>query len=236
VSAPFALMYHSISARTPDPHGLCVPLDVLARQLDTLRRSGLRGVSMAGLMSAHRAGRARGLVGLTFDDGYTDFLAATDVLAARGFSATLYVVAGRFGGVNDWDGNGWPLLDAGGVREVDARGVEIASHTLTHPHLPQCDPVQLRAEVHDSRKVLEDLLGHEVPGFAYPFGDEDPTVVAEVAAAGYRESVRADTSPASTTEHPLLTLPRTYVGPGDGPVQLAAKLVRHTLRHRKGPL
>jgi peptidoglycan/xylan/chitin deacetylase (PgdA/CDA1 family) len=225
-------MYHSVADRRPDPHGLCVPPRTLARQLDALRRRGLRGVSMADLMAAHRSGSARGLVGLTFDDGYTDVLDAAEVLAERGFGATLYVVAGRFGGTNDWDDSGWPLLTAAGVREVDALGIEIASHTLTHPHLPRCPPDRLRAEVADSRAVLQDLLGHEVPGFAYPFGDEDPAVVEAVAAAGYREAVRADTGAPSTSAHPELTVPRSYVGPGDGPVRLAGKHLRHQLRHQ----
>lgn len=232
MTAPFALMYHSVARRSPDPEGLCVPLEVLARQLDTLRRRGLRGVGMGELMTAHRAGTARGLVGLTFDDGYTDFLDAAELLADRGFAATLYVVAGRFGGTNDWDGNGWPLLTAAQVREVDALGVEVASHTLTHPHLPRCPPARLRAEVTDSRAVLEDLLGHEVTGFAYPFGDEDPAVVAAVADAGYRDAVRADTGAPSTPAFPDLTVPRSYAGPDDGPVRLAAKHLRHHLHAR----
>lgn len=235
MSAPFVLMYHSISARTPDPHGLCVPPEVLGRQLDALRRSGLRGVGVAELMAAHRAGRAHGLVGLTFDDGYTDFLTAADVLGSRGFGATLYVVAGRFGGTNEWDGPiGWPLLDAAGVREVDTRGFEVASHTLTHPHLPACDADGLEAEVGDSRKVLEDLLGKPVEGFAYPFGDESPAVVAAVARAGYVDGVRADTAAPSTTGFPALTLPRSYVGPGDGAARLAAKYVRHRFTGGRG--
>lgn len=230
---PFVLMYHSISARRPDPHGLCVPPAVLGRQLDALRRSGLRGVSMGELMAAHRAGNSRGLVGLTFDDGYTDFLTAADVLAERGFGATLYVVAGRFGATNDWDGpNGWDLLSAAGVAEVDARGFEVASHTLTHPHLPRCGPAELRAEVGDSRKVLQDLLGKDVTGFAYPFGDEDPRVVEAVERAGYVDGVRADTAPASTPAHPHLTVARSYAGPGDGAARLAAKLLRHRIKHR----
>lgn len=231
MSAPFALMYHSISAHRPDPHGLCVPAAVLARQLDALRRNGWRGVSMGELMAAHRAGASRGLVGLTFDDGYADFLTAADVLAERGFGATVYVVAGRFGGTNDWDGPaGWDLLTAAGVVEADARGFEVASHTLTHPRLTQCSPARLAAEVGDSRAVLQDLLGKDVTGFAYPFGDEDPRVVEAVAHAGYTDAVRADTAAPSTSAHPSLTVPRSYAGPADGSVRLAAKAVRHKLK------
>jgi hypothetical protein len=70
--------------------------------LRLLRRLGLRGVPLAELVAAQDRGQAAGLVGLTFDDGYTDFLDhAVPVLARHGMTATLYVVAGLLGGQND---------------------------------------------------------------------------------------------------------------------------------------
>ncbi len=63
MTAPFALMYHSVARRSPDPEGLCVPPDTLARQLDALQRRGLRGVSTGELMAAHRAAAPAGSSG-----------------------------------------------------------------------------------------------------------------------------------------------------------------------------
>ena len=37
----------------------------------------------------------------------------------------------------------------------------------------------------ESKKKLEDVLGIDIPTFAYPFGAKNGTVVAEVRAAGY---------------------------------------------------
>ena len=45
-------------------------------------------------------GDARGLVGLTFDDGHEDFLSCPSTLETLGFSATLFVVAGMLGEEN----------------------------------------------------------------------------------------------------------------------------------------
>ena len=64
-----------------------------------------------------RAGRQRGLVGITFDDGYVNVLeAALPELKRRGFTASVFIISGRLGGTNDWDeGESWPLLSASQV-------------------------------------------------------------------------------------------------------------------------
>ena len=64
-----------------------------------LARRGLRGVSMAELLEARSRQCEAGLVGLTFDDGYDDFVRnALPVLQRYGFNATAFVIAGRLGG------------------------------------------------------------------------------------------------------------------------------------------
>src|SRR4051794_37279466 len=73
--APRVFMYHSISPSLgADPHSLRVAPDRLDRQLTHLRRRGLHGVSVAEWLVAVERGRTRGLVALTFDDGYRDFV------------------------------------------------------------------------------------------------------------------------------------------------------------------
>ena len=92
---PPVLMYHSISpSAEPDPHRLRVHPCRLDGHLRLLRRLGLRGVSLTELVRAADRGEAGGLVGLTFDDGYTDFLDhAVPVLQRHGMTGTVYVVA-----------------------------------------------------------------------------------------------------------------------------------------------
>src|SRR3712207_5321060 len=103
-SAP-VFMYHSVSpSSAPDPHLLRIHPERLDAQLRTLRRLGLRGVSVSTLLAALEKGTGHRLVGLTFDDGYTDFLRhAVPVLGRHGMTATVYVVAGRLAGQNDWE-------------------------------------------------------------------------------------------------------------------------------------
>ena len=112
-----------------------------------LAERGLRGVSMETLMAAMRAGRARGLAGLTFDDGYLSVLEdALPVLLRHDFTATMFIISDRIGATNEWDaGTGpvWPLMTAGQVAQVAAAGMEIGSHTATHPRLPGIGADQL---------------------------------------------------------------------------------------------
>jgi peptidoglycan/xylan/chitin deacetylase (PgdA/CDA1 family) len=226
---PPVLMYHSISPSVlPDPHRVRVHPYRLEKHLQLLRRMGLRGVSLGKLLEAHEQGTAAGLVGLTFDDGYTDFLQyAVPVLARYGMTGTLYVVAGRLGGSNAWDdGPRLDLVDADGVRAVAAAGHEIGSHTLRHVRLAGADPAILVEEIGGSRRVLEDVLQAEVPGFCYPWGSFDQAAADAVRAAGYDHAcVTGDYLPGDR-----FTLPRSYVAPSDSALHLGAKLARHHLR------
>jgi peptidoglycan/xylan/chitin deacetylase (PgdA/CDA1 family) len=231
---PPVLMYHSISpSGRPDPHRVRVHPALLDRHLRLLRRLGMRGVSLAELVAAQDRGQAAGLVGLTFDDGYADFLDhAVPVLARHGMTATLYVVAGLLGGQNDWDdGPRLELLDAHGVRAVAEAGHEVGSHTLTHVRLAGADAGTLAREIAGSRRVLEDVLQREVPGFCYPWGNFDAAASVAARAAGYDHAcVTGDYLPGDR-----FALPRFYVAPHDRAPQLLAKLARHRLRMRGVP-
>ena len=118
---PLVLMYHSVEPYQADPYLVTVSPPRFGQQMGWLARRGLRGVSMRELLSARAAGAGRGLVGLTFDDGYADFSRhALPVLRRYGFGATVFVIAGRLGGDNAWDPEGprKRLMDAGEVRDL----------------------------------------------------------------------------------------------------------------------
>lgn len=207
---PLILMWHSVGVRPHDPNNLAVTPERFEEQMATLKRRGLRGVSVAELLAARAAGSARGLIGLTFDDGYTDVLEnALPVLQRLGFSATSYVLAGRIGGKNEWDeGTPWPLVDEAGIRRWADAGFEVGSHGTLHVALRDADPEVLRTEVADSRKKLSDLIGKPVTGYCYAYGSMDPAARSAVAEAGYDHAC-AVTSRLSLGPY---ALPRIYVG------------------------
>ena len=221
---PMILMYHAVADVTEDPNLLCVTPGRFAGQMATLQRLGLRGVAIGTLLDAMRVGRQRGLVGLTFDDGYVSVLeTAVPELRRRGFTATVFVISGRLGGTNDWDeGTPWPLLSVGQVSEVAAAGMEIGSHGATHVRLAGLAAGQLDAEVSGSRANLAELTGAPVRGFAYPYGSIDAAAQRAVRQAGY-DYACAVQSPLADLG--LMALPRIYAGQRDGAIRLAAKRV-----------
>ena len=188
---PKILMYHSVCSPPDNPNQIFTSPELFEAQMRYLKRRNLRGVSMRELRRAERTGNARGLVGLTFDDGYTDFLQnAVPVLENLGFSATVFVVVGMLGEENNWEFRGDPrprmtLLGAEGVREVAARGMEVGSHTMTHPKLLGLEGELLEKEVSASREVLSEVLGEAVGGFSYPYGFIDAASVQAVRRAHY---------------------------------------------------
>jgi peptidoglycan/xylan/chitin deacetylase (PgdA/CDA1 family) len=221
--APLILMYHSVGPRGDDPYQVTVSPGRFARQMDLLARLGVTGCSVGELL---RRDRPRGRIGLSFDDGFGDFVTeAMPVLRRYGFTASVYVLPGRLGGDNGWEETGpsKPLMTAAQVLQAAAAGMEVGSHGLRHRHLPPLGPGELEAEVAGSRSALEDLLGTPVAGFCYPYGECGEREASAVAAAGYDHAcaVRPSRLPHR------YALPRAYVGERDGAARLLAKWVRH---------
>ena len=225
---PLILMYHSVSPYQRDPHHVTVSPARFEQQMRWLRRLGLTGMSVRGLLEARRLEYGRHLVGLTFDDGYADFAEyALPVLARYGFSATLFVVAGRLGGDNAWDPDGprKALLTADQVLRMAKAGMEIGSHGLGHVSLPGMADVELTAEAVVSRDILRQVTGQDVAGFCYPFGHVDRRVIGAVQDAGYGFACTVQPA-AHAGRH---ALPRTYIGDADYPARICAKALRHWL-------
>ncbi|AWL84728.1 polysaccharide deacetylase [Streptomyces griseus] len=225
---PWILTYHSVTDPSDDPYGITVSPERLDEQLSWLRSRRLTGVGVSELLRTGASER-RGLVGLTFDDGYADFLdEALPILRKHGFRATVYVLPGRPGGVNEWDplGPRKPLLTHEGVRRVAAAGMEVGSHGLYHRDLTGLSDEELRRETRDSRELIGDLTGSLPEGFCYPYGILDRRVTQAARSAGYGHAC-------ALTPGPLLSrfaLPRTHISQADRGVRLWAKDLRHGLR------
>jgi len=115
---------------------------------------------------------------LTFDDGHLGtYLHALPLLTARGVETTLFVTV-RFLGLPGF-------MDAAMVREWHAAGQRVGSHALTHRPLTALDEREAEAELRESKRRLEDLIGAPVTEFAFPGGNESRRVRELGFAAGY---------------------------------------------------
>ncbi|GHG93945.1 polysaccharide deacetylase family protein [Streptomyces lanatus] len=221
--AAWVAMYHSVSNCPDDPYDITVTPGRLERQLAWLSHRGLRGVSVRELLEARARGQERGLVGLTFDDGYTDFITtALPVLHRWRCTATVFVLPGLLGGENAWESTGPTklLLDVDDIRRAEAAGMEIASHGLTHIDLTRADDQTLHTEVIESRRLLTDITGVEIEGFCHPYGFVDERTVDAVRHAGYRYACAISPGPAGSGD---FAIPRIHIAQADYPLRLELK-------------
>ena len=57
------------------------------------------------------------------------------------------------------------------IREMSDNGIEIGSHTVSHPVLHKISHRQLTYELEQSKRKIEDEIGKEVIAFSYPVND-----------------------------------------------------------------
>jgi peptidoglycan/xylan/chitin deacetylase (PgdA/CDA1 family) len=89
------------------------------------------------------------------------------------------------------------------AREMDSNGVEIGSHSVTHPVLTNIPLRRLRRELNESRERLESELARKVDLFCYPNGNFNGDVRREVERAGYSCAVTSIYGFADSTSDPL---------------------------------
>jgi peptidoglycan/xylan/chitin deacetylase (PgdA/CDA1 family) len=205
------LTYHAFGFERRDP--FCLDPTSFDQQI-----RWLAGQERAVSLDAARdflAGRRRlpeGAVLVTIDDGDAGIAShAWPILERHGVPAVAFIIAGQLG----WPGR----LTAAQVKTLAARGLEIGSHTLTHPSMARIPRGQARQEAEQSKRRLEDLVGRPVTSFAYPYGtlaDFDPEVAGILAECGYDCAFTSQHGPARPGM-PLLTLPRIKVEAGDPP-------------------
>jgi peptidoglycan/xylan/chitin deacetylase (PgdA/CDA1 family) len=126
---------------------------------------------------------------VTFDDAYTNFDVALDVLREVDVPATLFVPTAHVGETSTWyktdAARGKAIMSWDALLDVRDAGVEIGSHGHHHVALDE-EPVDfVRTELTRSKQLLEDKLGIAVDAFAYPYGWFDDQVRAAVVDAGY---------------------------------------------------
>ncbi|HKF78783.1 MAG TPA: polysaccharide deacetylase family protein [Candidatus Dormibacteraeota bacterium] len=179
------LEYHYIRVN-PDPRdrlgfNLSVTPADFAQQMGWLAADGYHPIDFDDLRGYLLSGGvlpAKPVI-LTFDDGYRDmFTTALPILHAHGFKAVSYVVSGFL--------NSPRYLTNEMVLEMEAEGIEIGAHTVSHADLTRISAPNLQHEVFDSKSELEALVGHPVLDFCYPSGKFNDAVVHTIQEAGFQ--------------------------------------------------
>jgi peptidoglycan/xylan/chitin deacetylase (PgdA/CDA1 family) len=167
------LMYHGIRDVSRQGRGYfetSTSPEMFVRQMRFLHENGYRTVAMREMVQTSKAepdNRKR--VAITFDDGYRDFYThALPTLTRYGFTATMYIVSGLTGDLPITHGNA-EYLGWNEIKEMHSLGIEIGSHTVSHPELWRLSQGDLEYELRHSKETIESAMGTPVRSFAHPF-------------------------------------------------------------------
>ena len=223
------LCYHAVSDLAGDPvlEQYGVPPEQLRRHLATLRSLGCQFVGMEEFLRyLDGAGLPRRAVMVTFDDCYMDLLVdGLDVLVDRRVPATAFVVTQRR--ENTWDqaiGAGrMRLLDDEGLRTLERAGVDLGSHTRTHPMLSRIDDRAVEDELRGSLADLADRkLGRHIT-VAYPHGEYDRRTIDVLSELGAEAAFTID--PRVMRRHHRFEIPRIEILRRDAGWRFVAKVL-----------
>lgn len=183
------LMYHRLgSGRVPGREAgeelYCVREEDFEASVESLAADGRTVMRPQALVTSalrRRGSLPRHAVALTFDDGNSsDLSLALPILQRHGFGAVFFVVP-------EWsEGAAKGYLDWNGVRELARAGMVIGAHGMDHQPLSTLPLPQLRAQLRESRELLEARLGEAPACISLPGGAGGRREVAAALEAGYR--------------------------------------------------
>jgi peptidoglycan/xylan/chitin deacetylase (PgdA/CDA1 family) len=115
---------------------------------------------------------------LTFDDGKKSHLdLVAPVLQEAGVRGTFFIITEWLGRPN--------FLKPPDLKRLSDMGMEIGSHSVSHPFMTTLSDEALWREAKESKEYLENLIARPVESFSYPYGDVNDKVREAVARGGY---------------------------------------------------
>ena len=163
-----------------------------ARQLRYLKKRGFEFYTAAELIEFYLQNKRfpEKAICLTFDDGWKDnYTNAFPILKDLEIKATVFLVPSCIGQISQTvvpEGEAArEHLSREDILEMSEYGIEFGSHTQNHRLLHQISPEEIKYEVEESKKQIEDLLQKECKTFAYPAGIFTEAAKTLVQKAGY---------------------------------------------------
>jgi peptidoglycan/xylan/chitin deacetylase (PgdA/CDA1 family) len=184
------LCYHRFEDEPKNSLGI-KPADFEA-QMQALKDNGITVISMADFLAWRRGekGIPQKSALISIDDGYlSGYNVAWPILKKFGYPFTMFIYTDY---VKGGPKSGGQSLSWDQLAEMRDAGVDIESHTLSHPSLnarrgktEEQYLAWLKSEIIGSKEILEKNLGIQIKAFAYPYGVHNQTVRDVVKQAGF---------------------------------------------------
>ena len=198
------LMYHHIGL--PDPGADAIRRDLsvspanFEAQLRYLIALGYEPITLESLVMHLQIGQplpAKPVI-LTFDDGFKDqYTNAYPLLEKYGFVGTFFVIT-RFADEERPEYMSWSEIEF-----LHAQGMEIGSHSYTHPSLKGKSFDYVVWQVLGSKEAIEARTHQPVRSFSYPSGQYDQLAIDVLKSAGYWAAVTVEAGSMQTSERPF---------------------------------
>lgn len=120
------------------------------------------------------SGKTKALI-LSYDDGRTEDKQLVKLMNKYGLIGTFHLNS------NKLETEGY--LTKAEIKELFA-GHEVSVHSANHPNLTTLSKIDVVYEVVEDRKELERLIGYPVRGMAYPFGNNNESVIDAIRGLG----------------------------------------------------
>lgn len=180
------LMYHHVGEPPPAADAIRLDLTVLPSQFEAqlayLSEEGYQTIHLSDLIMHLQMGRRlppKPIV-ITFDDGYHDtFTNAYPLLKEYGFVATFFIITLLA------DEGREEYLSWEEIKALHAAGMEIGSHTYTHPDLRGQPYDYVVWQILGSKEAIEARTKEPVRLFAHPSGKYDQQVVEVLKSTGF---------------------------------------------------
>lgn len=180
------LMYHHVGEPPPDADAIRRDLTVSPSQFEAqlayLSEEGYQTIHLSDLIFHLQMGYPlppKPII-ITFDDGYHDvFTNAYPLLKKYGFVATFFIITLLA------DEGREEYLSWAEIKALHAAGMEIGSHTYTHPDLRGQPYDYIVWQVLGSKEAIEARIKEPVRVFAHPSGKYDQQVEEVLKSTGF---------------------------------------------------
>lgn len=156
------LLYHEVEING-SKNKYTLKTEVFERQLQWLKKNGYTTILPKEISNHTFHKNPEKTIMLTFDDGTIDhFETVYPLLKKYGFGGVFFIITGEI--------NKGGRLTSEHIKQMFNNGMEIGSHTVSHPYLDTLDESEIERQLHLSKQTLEKITGNNVISFAPPGG------------------------------------------------------------------
>ena len=161
------IFYHDVGT---DDTNMGTPLDIIDAHLQVIKKEGFCIVK--------NITERKSQIMICFDDGWKGLYDNKEYFIQNGIYPTVFVAVDLIGTEG--------YMNVEQIKELHSLGFEFEGHTWTHTGLPEHHGEDLRHELLDSKRRLQEMLGFEIHDICFPQGRYSDEAIMICHEVGYK--------------------------------------------------